>query len=102
MAEMIYLNGSMVPRDEARISVFDHGFRYGYGLFETMRAYNGKIFLLDSHIIAIGNSILTISKNRFNANITTFINIGCFIINIIFCSINSTIPAIVIITPSIP
>lgn len=50
MTEMIYLNGSMVPHDEARISVFDHGFLYGYGLFETMRAYNGKIFLLERHI----------------------------------------------------
>ena len=32
------------------MSAFDHGFLYGYGLFETMRAYNGKIFLLDRHL----------------------------------------------------
>ncbi len=50
MAELIYLNGKMIPSQEARISVFDHGFLYGYGLFETMRAYNGKIFLLKRHI----------------------------------------------------
>jgi branched-chain amino acid aminotransferase len=50
MAEMVYVNGSLVPSKEARISVFDHGFLYGYGLFETMRAYNGKIFLLDRHV----------------------------------------------------
>ena len=50
MAEVIYLNGSFVPASEARISVFDHGFLYGYGLFETMRAYNGRIFLLDRHL----------------------------------------------------
>jgi len=50
MEEKIYLNGSLMPSSEARISVFDHGFLYGYGLFETMRAYNGKIFLLQRHI----------------------------------------------------
>ena len=50
MEEVVYLNGSLVPRSQARISPFDHGFLYGYGLFETMRAYNGKIFLLERHI----------------------------------------------------
>lgn len=46
----IYLNGKFVERQEAKISIFDPGFLYGQGLFETMRAYNGKIFRLDSHI----------------------------------------------------
>jgi branched-subunit amino acid aminotransferase/4-amino-4-deoxychorismate lyase len=50
MEEMVYLNGSLVPRREARVSVFDHGFLYGYGLFETMRAYHGRIFLLERHL----------------------------------------------------
>lgn len=50
MEEKIYLNGSIVPRSEARISVFDQAFLYGYGLYETMRAYHGKIFLLERHI----------------------------------------------------
>jgi len=50
MAEIIYLNGHLVPRSEARLSPFDHGFLYGYGLFETMRAYNGHIFRLDRHL----------------------------------------------------
>jgi len=50
MEEVVYLNGSLLPRSQARISVFDHGFLYGYGLFETMRAYNGKIFLLERHL----------------------------------------------------
>jgi D-amino acid aminotransferase len=50
MEEMVYLNGSLVPRGEAGVSVFDHGFLYGYGLFETMRAYHGRIFLLDRHL----------------------------------------------------
>jgi branched-chain amino acid aminotransferase len=50
MKEIVYLNGALVPRSKARISVFDHAFLYGYGLYETMRAYHGKIFLLERHI----------------------------------------------------
>lgn len=45
----IFLNGSILSKDQAVISVFDHGFLYGFGLFETMRAYNGSIFLLQEH-----------------------------------------------------
>ena len=50
MAEIIYLNGRLTPRSRARLSPFDHGFLYGYGLFETMRAYRGDIFRLDRHL----------------------------------------------------
>jgi len=48
--EIVYLNGSLIPRSQARVSVFDHGFLYGHGLFETMRAYHGKVFLLERHL----------------------------------------------------
>lgn len=50
MAEIVYLNGVLVPLSLASISPFDHGFLYGYGLFETMRAYNGIIFRLERHL----------------------------------------------------
>ena len=50
MAEIVYLNGSLVARAEALVSIYDHGFLYGYGLFETMRAYKGIIFLRERHI----------------------------------------------------
>lgn len=50
MEEIVYLNGSLVPRSKAHLSISDHGFLYGYGLFQTMRAYNGKLFLLDRHL----------------------------------------------------
>ena len=56
MDEIVYLNGSLVPRSQARVSVFDHGFLYGYGLFETMRAYNGTIFLLERHLQRLRHS----------------------------------------------
>lgn len=50
VTEIIYFNGHLVPRAEAKLSPFDHGFLYGYGLFETMRAYEGHIFRLDRHL----------------------------------------------------
>ena len=60
MEEIVYLNGSLVPRSQACISVFDHGFLYGYGLFETMRAYHGKIFLLEQHLNRLLNASLVL------------------------------------------
>lgn len=56
MSEMVYLNGSLVPRADARIAVMDYGFLYGYGLFETMRAYRGKVFRLDRHLERLTDS----------------------------------------------
>ena len=56
MDEIVYFNGRLVPQSEAKLSPFDHGFLYGYGLFETMRAYNGHIFRLDSHLTRLGCS----------------------------------------------
>jgi branched-chain amino acid aminotransferase len=50
MEEKVYLNGALVPRSKALISVSDQGFLYGYGLFQTIRAYHGKLFLLDRHL----------------------------------------------------
>jgi branched-chain amino acid aminotransferase len=50
MEDIVYLNGSMVPRSRALISVFDHAFLYGYGLYESMRTYDSKFFLLEWHI----------------------------------------------------
>ncbi len=50
MSLKIYLNGQIVPQEEAKISVFDHGLLYGDGVFEGIRAYNGKIFTLNEHL----------------------------------------------------
>ena len=47
---LIYLNGSIVPEEEARVSCLDPGFLYGQGLFETMRAYDGVVFQIDNHL----------------------------------------------------
>lgn len=47
---LIYIDGKYYPKDEAKISVFDHGFLYGDGVFEGIRAYNGIVFKLREHI----------------------------------------------------
>lgn len=46
----IYLNNKFVTRDEALISVFDHGFLYGDGVYETLRSYGPRIFMRDEHL----------------------------------------------------
>ena len=53
----IYLNGKIIPQEEAFISVFDHGFMYGLGLFETFRVYDGHPFLLDDHLERLNDSL---------------------------------------------
>ena len=50
MPRMVYLNGEMVIEQEAKVSVFDHGFLYGDGIFETMRSYEGRVFKLEEHL----------------------------------------------------
>jgi len=61
--DLVYLNGELVPAGEARISVFDHGFLYGDGLFETMRAYNGRVFKLKEHLDRLENSARLMELN---------------------------------------
>ncbi len=56
MAETVYLNGKFMSSSQARLSIFDHGFLYGYGLFETMRAYDRHIFRLDRHLARLHRS----------------------------------------------
>jgi len=46
----IYLDGEFVPKERATVSVFDHGLLYGDGVFEGIRAYNGRVFRLDEHL----------------------------------------------------
>lgn len=47
---LVWLNGELVPKSQAKVSVFDHGFLYGDGVFEGIRAYNGRVFMLDEHL----------------------------------------------------
>ena len=56
MRYWVCLNGTLVPAEEAKVSVFDSGFMQGIGLFETMRAYNGRLFRLQRHLDRLANS----------------------------------------------
>lgn len=50
MTSLVYYNGKLIPRSEAAVSIDDGGWLHGAGLFETMRAENGRLFRLASHI----------------------------------------------------
>jgi branched-chain amino acid aminotransferase len=52
----IFLNGKFVKKEQARISVFDHGFLYGDGVYETLRVYQRRIFLLERHLARLRRS----------------------------------------------
>lgn len=47
---LVYINGEFFPPEEAKVSVFDHGFLYGDGVFEGIRIYNGRVFKLGEHL----------------------------------------------------
>ncbi len=47
---LIYVNGELTPRDQARVSVYDSGFMMGDGIWEGLRLYNGKFAFLDAHL----------------------------------------------------
>ena len=50
MAQKIWLDGKLVDREDAKITVFDHGLLYGDGVFEGIRVYSGRVFELEAHI----------------------------------------------------
>lgn len=56
MEEIVFLNGEFLPLSEAKIPVADYGFLYGYGVFETMRSYQGKVFRLERHLARLTES----------------------------------------------
>src|SRR3954471_14246150 len=56
MAATVNVNGRIFDQQHAVISVFDHGFLYGEGVYETWRTYNGQPFLFDRHMRRLRNS----------------------------------------------
>ncbi|MCA9105108.1 MAG: aminotransferase class IV, partial [Planctomycetales bacterium] len=50
MSLQVNLNGKLVPKEEAKISVYDHGLLYGDGVFEGLRIYSNRIFRLQEHL----------------------------------------------------
>jgi len=60
MPLQVYINGQYVDKDKASVSVFDHGFLFGDGIFEGMRSYGGKVFRLDTHLRRLWDSAKSI------------------------------------------
>ena len=56
MAAIVNVNGNVSDQEHAVVSVFDHGFLYGEGIYETLRTYNGQAFLFDRHMRRLRNS----------------------------------------------
>jgi len=56
MAATVNVNGHISAGHDAVISVFDHGFLYGEGIYETLRTYHGRLFLYDRHMRRMRNS----------------------------------------------
>jgi branched-chain amino acid aminotransferase len=56
MSLKIYISGKFYDKDDAKISVYDHGLLYGDGVFEGMRSYGGKVFRLKAHLDRLWDS----------------------------------------------
>lgn len=56
MSRTVWINGKLIPSEQATVSVFDHGLLYGDGVFEGMRIYGGKVFHLQKHLVRLDES----------------------------------------------
>ncbi len=56
MSPLVYVNGDLVPVENAKVTVYDHGLLYGDGAFEGIRAYSGKVFKLREHLTRLYKS----------------------------------------------
>jgi branched-chain amino acid aminotransferase len=63
MSKWIYLNGELVEKEKAVVSVYDHGFLYGDGVFEGIRMYSGNVFRLKEHLDRLYDSARSILLN---------------------------------------
>ncbi|MBA3066053.1 branched-chain-amino-acid transaminase [bacterium] len=75
MGLKIFLDGELVEKESAKISVFDHGLLYGDGIFEGIRAYSGRVFRLKEHIDRLYDSAkvlmleIPVDKNKMAGDI---------------------------------
>lgn len=61
MSFLVNINGNLVPKEQATVSVYDHGLLYGDGVFEGMRSYNGQVFRLFAHLERLWESARAIA-----------------------------------------
>jgi branched-chain amino acid aminotransferase len=57
----VYLNGKFIAREKAVVSIDDHGFLYGDGIYETLRVYDGKVFKAKEHLARLAHSARGVS-----------------------------------------
>ena len=69
MSATVNVNGRITPECEAVISVFDHGFLYGEGIYETMRTYHGRPFLFNRHVRRLRRSARARSCSSMAVNV---------------------------------
>jgi branched-chain amino acid aminotransferase len=75
MSLKIWIDGALVDKSQAKISVYDHGLLYGDGVFEGIRVYAGKVFELDAHLTRLYDSAkairleIPLSREQFAAAI---------------------------------
>ena len=69
MSEIVYINGSLAPASEAKISPLEYGYLYGFGLFETFRVYNGKIFKLEAHLSRLTRGMKTLGMPSLSVDL---------------------------------
>lgn len=68
----VCINGEIVPKDKAMVSVFDRGFLYGDGVFETVKIYNGIPFMLDEHMERLIAGLKTLRFKKLPAGIKVY------------------------------
>jgi branched-chain amino acid aminotransferase len=75
MPAVAYVNGRVVPEQDAVISVFDHGFLYGDGVYEVVRTYGGEPFLMDRHFrrLRASASMITLDVGMSDAALAAII-----------------------------
>ncbi len=61
MSLRVWINGTLYEKENAKVSVYDHGLLYGDGVFEGLRSYNGKVFRLDEHLRRLWDSAQSIA-----------------------------------------
>ena len=82
MDKWVFLSGDFVPCERAHVSIYDHGFLYGDGAFEGIRAYNGKVFKIEEHVDRLYKSLkalwidLPYGKEQFVANIDKLVEMN--------------------------
>jgi branched-chain amino acid aminotransferase len=80
----VWLDGKLLDKDDAKVSVYDHGLLYGDGVFEGIRVYSGRIFKCDAHLARLWDSAKAIrleipyTREHFKAAMTETVKANAF------------------------